>query len=1201
MTKRKILIFALLLCGMTQIAAQEFFNLTAEQVRIDTLLPRFSYSKDLGYDYSDSVYDVRIDYPEFIDMGNADIERYMKITTDALPTLPVPDVSVSVSRKRGSLDVSFVPLVFRDGRYKKLVSFKLTINSAPSKNLIAGRRMPATRATAADRYAENSVLRSGSWAKIRVPANGIYHLSDALIRQAGFSDISKIRVYGYGGALQPERLDADYLTSTDDLTQVPTYTVGGRRFFYAKGPVQWTSNNDRERNPYSDYGYYFITESDEEAIQSDSAAFFGSFYPAAEDYNTLYETDDYAWYHSGRNLYDSRTFTVNVPNDYTIAAAGNATTGRVRVVMTADVSSAATISVNDSLVGTITVSTSKDENAMANRNSVSLDVRNLKPENKVTITQTRGGTMHLDYITLHTDKPRVAPDLTVAEMPVPEFVHRITNQNLHADTPVDMVIIIPTTQKLRAQAERLKAIHEQTDGLRVRIVPADELYNEFSSGTPDATAYRRYMKMLYDRATTDADAPKYLLLFGDAAWDNRMLTSVWRNCSPDDFLLSYQSRNSVSKTHSHISEDFFCLLDDDERIFNGTETEAVDNPDYYRTNFRGKPDVAVGRIPVRTPEEASIVVDKTEAYISNRNAGPWNNTVVFLGDDGDGNIHMSGANNAAGVLASRTSSIDIKKIMWDAYRRETSSTGSRYPDVERVVRQYMTEGALMINYSGHGSPVLLSHEHVVTLRDFATTETANLPLWVTAACDVTPFDGQESNIGETALLNKNGGAVAFIGTTRTVYSNYNESINKAFVIEMLGNGDENVSIGEALRRAKNDMISPSSSGYSTDFSDNKLHFVLLGDPALKLCKPTFTVSIDSIGGKKADGSEEISLKAGEAVTVIAHLKDGDRTLTDFNGIMTATVKDIEEQIVCLANETGKTQNAFRYKDRTGTIFRGSDSVRNGRMAFSFIIPKDIKYKDGTGQIIIYAVNGDKTAIGHGANDSFTLSGSAGDASDVMGPSIYCYLNSTSFANGDNVNATPYFVAEIYDESGINSSGGGIGHDLELIIDGDMAKTYTLNDAFQYDFGSYKNGTVGYSIPALTPGRHKLLFRAWDILNNSSVAELAFNVVEGLGPNIINIDCTRNPATTSTSFRIIHDRAGCNLDALIEVFDMSGRLLWTHAASGMQADNTMIIDWDLTIDDGRRLGTGVYLYRVNISGDGSSYTSKAKKLIVISNK
>lgn len=247
------------------------------------------------------------------------------------------------------------------------------------------------------------------------------------------------------------------------------------------------------------------------------------------------------------------------------------------------------------------------------------------------------------------------------------------------------------------------------------------------------------------------------------------------------------------------------------------------------------------------------------------------------------------------------------------------------------------------------------------------------------------------------------------------------------------------------------------------------------------------------------------------------------------------------------------------------------------------------------------MNGDKTAIGHGANDSFTLSGSAGDASDVMGPSIYCYLNSTSFANGDNVNATPYFVAEIYDESGINSSGGGIGHDLELIIDGDMAKTYTLNDAFQYDFGSYKNGTVGYSIPALTPGRHKLLFRAWDILNNSSVAELAFNVVEGLGPNIINIDCTRNPATTSTSFRIIHDRAGCNLDALIEVFDMSGRLLWTHAASGMQADNTMIVDWDLTIDDGRRLGTGVYLYRVNISGDGSSYTSKAKKLIVISNK
>ncbi len=1201
MTKRQILIFAIFLCGIVKTAAQEFFNLTAEQVRIDTLLPHFSYSKDLGYHYSDSVYDVKIEYPEFIDMADDDIDRYRKITDDLPPELPEVNVSVSVSRKRGSLDVSFVPLVFRDGRYKKLVSFMLSFKAQPAKNAVRGVGKSMRYNAPAERYAGHSVLRNGTWAKIRVPASGIYHLSDALIRQAGFSDMSKIRVYGYGGYMQPERLDGDYLAATDDLRQVATYTAGGKRFFYARGPVRWVEGNDRERNPYSDYGYYFITESDGEALTADSAAFFGSFYPAGEDYNTLYEVDDYSWYHSGRNLYDSRVFTVNTPNDYSLDAAGPSAVGRLRVVMTADVSSAAVIHVHDSLAGTITVGTTKDPNGLANRGSVVLDVLNLKPANKITITQTRGGVMRLDYMTLHTDKPRAVPDPTVDDMPVPEYVHRITNQDLHADGPADMVIIIPTTQKMRAQAERLKAIHELNDGMRVRIVPADELYNEFSSGTPDATAYRRYMKMLYDRAATDDDAPKYLLLFGDAAWDNRMLTSTWRNYSPDDFLLSFQSRNSVSKTHSYISDDFFCLLDDGERIFNGTETESVENPDADRYNFRGKPDVAVGRLPVRTPEEASVIIDKIEAYIGNRTASSWQNTTVFLGDDGDNNIHMDGADKTAGTLEARSQSFDIKKIMWDAYKRETSSTGSRYPDVERAVRQYMTDGALLINYTGHGSPVLLSHEQVVKLHDFASTSTANLPLWFTAACDIMPFDGQESNIGETAMLNRNGGAVAFIGTTRTVYANYNEYLNKAFIIEMFGNADENISIGEALRRAKNDMVSPSSGGYSNDYTDNKLHFALLGDPALKLCKPTFAVEIDSIGGKKADGSELVTLKAGQAVTVIAHVKDKGHTLTDFKGVMTATVKDIKETIVCRANETGNTSRAFKYEDRTGIIFHGADSVRDGRIEFSFIIPKDIKYKNGNGQIIIYAVNGDKTKTAHGSNDGFMLNGSVEAAADSIGPSIYCYLNSTAFTNGDNVNPTPHFFAEIYDESGINSSGGGIGHDLELIIDGDMSKTYNLNDCFTYDFGSYKNGTLGYSIPRLEPGRHRLLFRAWDILNNSSVAELTFNVVEGLGPNIINVDCTRNPATTSTSFRIVHDRAGCHVNALIEVFDMSGRLLWTHARDGMQADNTMTIDWDLTIDGGRPLGTGVYLYRVNISGDGSSYTSKAKKLIVISNK
>lgn len=146
----------------------------------------------------------------------------------------------------------------------------------------------------------------------------------------------------------------------------------------------------------------------------------------------------------------------------------------------------------------------------------------------------------------------------------PELVSEIYNQNLHADSAYDMVIIIPTSGKLYDQAKRLADFHEQNDGLRTKIVKAVELYNEFSSGTPDATAYRRYLKMLYDKATTEKDLPKYLLLFGDCVWDNRMITEDWKNASPDDYLLAYESDYSLGTLNNYTSDDYFGLLDDGE-------------------------------------------------------------------------------------------------------------------------------------------------------------------------------------------------------------------------------------------------------------------------------------------------------------------------------------------------------------------------------------------------------------------------------------------------------------------------------------------------------------------------------------------------------------------------------------------------------------------------------------------------------------
>ena len=1166
----------LLLCIVAK--AQQFYNLTADEVRIDSVLPLFTYTQELGVGYADSVYMVSIVYPEFIDMSEADVARLRRVTDKPLPAMPDVEQYVGVSRRQGTLYVAFVPLVFWDGRYQKLVSFKLAVEA----HAVAASR--AAAAPAASRYGGHSVLAAGRWAKIRVPSSGIYQLTNELIRSAGFTDLNKVKVYGYGGALQPETLTGDYLANTDDLKEVPTCTVGGKRLFYAAGPVSWSSATatTRTRNPYSNYGYYFLTENDAPTRTVSEADFKAANYPLAGDYHSLYEVDDYAWYHGGRNLYDSRLFGVGASRSYELPA--TTSRGSLTVVLTYDAPFAAEVQVNGSTVGTFSITSSIDRYSKAATTTKTFAVSALQANNSVTIRQTSGGNVRLDYLSCCFDSPRPWPDLAGGTFPTPEYVSAVNNQDRHADTAIDMLIVIPQSQKLLAEAQRLQAFHETHDGLRVRIVPADELYNEFSSGTPDANAYRRYLKMLYDRAATDADMPRFLLLFGDGSYDNRMQTAAWKNYSPEDFLLCYESENSFSETDCYVTDDYFCLMDDGE----GGRILTTD-----------KSDIAVGRFPARTAEEAKVLVDKTIGYAQNEHAGAWQNVICMLGDDGDSNRHMTDADGVATMVSSLHPALNVKKIYWDAYQRQSSSTGFTYPEVTQLIKQQMKNGALIMNYSGHGAPYTISHENVLNLTDFTASSSGRLPLWLTASCDIMPFDGQEENFGETAMFNKNGGAVAFYGTTRTVYAHYNGYMNRAYTRYVLGTDANGVryTVGEAARLAKNLLMTPTSQGndIGMDQTANKLQFTLLGDPALTLAMPTMQIAVDSINGRPADAGTT-QMFVGQPVTIKGHVV-GD---AGFSGVVTATVRDIEQQITCRLNDPTEADYPFTFKDRPSTLYTGSDSIRNGAFTLRFVLPKDISYADGTGLITLYAISNDKHRTANGCYSDFTMSGDSIGADDGVGPSIYCYLNTSSFVNGGEVNTTPLFYAELYDRNGINVSDGGIGHNLELVIDGRLSNTYVLNDYFQYDFGDYRRGSLYYSLPPLEAGWHKLLFRAWDALNNSSTAELQFQVVRGLEPTLFSVECTKNPARTNTTFVLSHDRAGSQVDVVLEIFDASGRQLWRHAESGIAADQTYTIDWDLTTSGGHRLQTGVYFYRILLSCDGSTQASKAKKIVILKN-
>ena len=1171
-------IILLLSCVITVQAQKRFCNLTAEELRIDSFLPSVAYSIPLPSNYQDSTYTLSIRYPEYIDMPASDVRKYKAICKD-INTEKNPKIqhSISINKKRATFVAHISPVVFRNGKYQYLVSFLADLKSSPVSKAKA-KRLASPKA---ERYAEHSVLSQGKWAKIRVSSSGIHQLTANTIKKAGFSDLSKVRIYGYGGYLVPEVLTDEYLRDYDDLKEIPTCTVGEKKLFYAKGSVYWDSKDSRVRvrNPYSDYGYYFITQDDNEPLTCTEEELLNTAWPTPDAYHTLYEEDLSTWMYGGRNLfYDEKIASGKNSKNYIINIPEGNTKAELTLSVTADARTEIKIYLNGKELGSRTISLMSNDKANGFTDTWNVD--NLHGNDTVIIKNVSGGTARLDYISLRYDSPKPAPVLATDNFPAAEFVHKITNQDLHAEKDYDMVIIIPTSQKLLTQAQILAKHHADHDGLNVRIVPADELYNEFSSGTPDVSAYKRYMKMLYDRSDS-LHAPKSLLLFGDCTYDNRMLTSELKSASPDDYLLCYESENSFSSVDCYVSDDFLTYLDDEEDI----------------STFAGVPDIGVGRFPCTTDSIAKNLVDKTINYALNANAGSWQNTIMFLGDDGNNNTHMNDVNDVAEQTISDHPGYYVRKVYWDAFKRVSSSTGNRYPDAESIIKQQQNNGALIIDYAGHGSPTSISHEIVLSIKDFANFKGNNLPLWVTASCEIMPFDSNEETIGEKAFLNAQGGAVAFYGTTRTVYAPQNKKINSAFMKYVL-TYDENgkpITLGEAQRLAKSYLVNN-----NIETTKNKLQYSLLGDPALSLALPTYTAVIDNINGVAVEGDSLPQLRAGDKVSIKGHIEFAGSKADNFSGTLDAMVRDTKETIRCKLNNTTSegADTAFIFTDRKNTLYHGTNKVENGEFTFTFAVPKDINYANGTGLINIYAYDATLKASAHGACDKFKVKGSNIAENDSIGPSIYCYLNSEDFTFGGEVNNTPFFVAQISDKDGINASGAGIGHDMTLIIDGDTEKSYNLNDNFAFDYGSYTSGQTYYALPALSEGKHTLKFRAWDILNNSSTTTLDFVVKKNIQPNIVDVYATNNPARESTTFVVAHNFCGAELNLEIDIMDTSGRLLLSASKRDIATTNTMSYPWDLRTDSGAKLNTGIYLYRVKLSSNGSSYASKTQKLLII---
>lgn len=756
---------------------------------------------------------------------------------------------------------------------------------------------------------------------------------------------------------------------------------------------------------------------------------------------------------------------------------------------------------------------------------------------------------------------------------VPVAAGKVPNQNLHNIRPADYLIV--THPSLLPQAERLATFHRQKNNLRVTVVTTAQIFNEFSSGTPDVSAIRNFVKMYYDKfAASPADRPRYLLLFGDASFDYKN-----RINNNSNLVLAYQSAVSLDPLSTYTSDDFFGFLDDQDDINSGAVTNLLD--------------IRIGRIPAKNKEEAKNYVDKVEAYFSPASFGAWRTNLVFIADDEDNNLHLDDAELVTATAASTNPLFNIQKIYLDAYRQQSGAGGSRYPQVNETINNRILNGTLMINYNGHGGATRLAEEAILDQSMINSWNNLyRLPLFITATCDFAPFDNPFiPSIGENILLRPRSGGIALMTTTRLVFSYSNRIMNNNYIRFALetDSAGRYRSLGEAALAAKNFTYQTSG-----DIINNR-KFTLLGDPALTLAFPKFKIKTTKINSVTVPGGTD-TLSAGEKTVIEGELTDNRGVLLGgFNGTVYTTVFDKIQTMTTLANDAGSMPVDFQ--QLAPVLFRGKASVTGGRFRIEFKMPRDINYQFGNGRISYYAEDG--TTDGSDYFTEFKIGG----LSDVMdsdrqGPEIKAWLNDEKFVNGSIVNQRPVLILKLTDTSGINVSGSGIGHDLTATLDQDNNVFFLLNEYFESDLDNYRQGKVRYQLPELKPGPHSIKIKAWDALSNSSEKVLDFVVSKDEALVVDHVLNYPNPFTTKTQFWFEHNKPGQDLHVQVQILTISGRVIKTiEKTINNYGNRSSEVEWDGRDEFGDKVARGVYIYKLRIHCQGSKPQTFYEKLVV----
>ncbi len=755
---------------------------------------------------------------------------------------------------------------------------------------------------------------------------------------------------------------------------------------------------------------------------------------------------------------------------------------------------------------------------------------------------------------------------------IPTVIGKVENQNLHNSSSADYLII--THASYMSQAQRLALFHFQKNGLSSKIVTTEQVYNEFSSGSPDPVAMRDFIKMYYDKAAGIlANQPKYVLLFGDASFDYKNRLANNTNLVP-----AYQSSSSLDPLATYVSDDFFGFLDNHEDINSGIVVNLLD--------------IGIGRIPAKNLDEAKNYIDKVEAYHAKESFGPWRNDFMFIADDEDQNLHLQDAEIITQTASVTNPLFNTQKVYLDAFKQESGSAGGRYPTANAVVNNGIFNGALIWNYNGHGGPFRLAEEVILDQEIINKWNNPyRLPLFITATCDFAPYDNPTiKSIGEDLLLRPKTGSIALMTTTRLVFAFSNRIMNENYLKSALQKDAKGnyKTLGKAIQDAKN--FTYQNSG---DIINNR-KFTLLGDPALTLAFPKMNVAVEKVNGQIITASKD-TLKSSDKVIVEGSIKDpSGNVVSNFNGTVYGTVYDKVQSISTLGNDPGSQPVSFQVQN--SVLFKGKSTAVNGLFTMTFKMPADINFQFGNGKMSWYADN--ETVDASGLFTDFIVGGSGINKSlDKEGPVIKAWLNDEKFVNGSVTNQNPIVIVQLSDSSGINTSGIAVNHDIVATLDNDNKKYFVLNDFYVSDLDSYQKGKIRFQLPQLEPGPHMLKIKAWDLVNNSNEQVLDFVVANDEKLIIKNVLNYPNPFTTNTQFWFEHNKPGQNLLLTVQIFTISGRLIKSFKKTINTPGNRFCeLEWNGRDEFSENIAKGIYIYKLSIKDEQGNRQEKIEKLL-----